>query len=797
MAWYNPTTWFKPKPAPTPQAGVRSYTESEVARIGETNIPKGSVIYSDTAPLSQISSGRGVRTSGGGGGTSRGGVSTASPQAGDIPITTPPTSAPIVPTPTAKTLQPATSQALQPSVHTYDPNVKVTPYGQTYTQAIVGGFGAMGRNIKQFFTGRTHKWTPVLAGFEYAGTLKRDLPTITPHFGTMIEGQGAFQTYGELQKEIDVERGIEIIKVRGSAEQQMQDIQKEFQSKIDIGTLTLEEAESQYAFKVAPIQEQFSLDVGKIYEEGRSDVSGLYERTGVGVQKFAPMVLDITGYTVAGTVAGPLGVAGYGTFRGAQLAAKGRDKDIYRYDEGALYPGTFKLSPESKAAGMHFGMAAFGAISAPSKIGAEITALRISEGMKAKAISMPRIISREGDDVFRVMTRTGRRTPTFEADTKTTFDIFRTGDKTFQIGTGTGKTTTRVLDFMKQMQGEYPWRTATKSFTIMGRGGEAMLINAPEGVRAFTGKVLVAGADEGFTGVRFGGVSRPIGGKDWLGVGGEVKAVRLYSEAGRRTALVSPKDFVFGKDISFVDVGSGKTWGWTGGGKKSSKQFFEQLYKPATVLDISGQATATAQKVSSGVSFQPPQLSFIPSTTGVVGTKLISEQTGVTETKLISEQRGAMIQIPSLLSAQIPSQKDKQGFFISSGGRSIMEQIGRQRQEFITTPITLQKLGTKQIQRQRLLRPQFIPTITPSGFGISPPPPIPFKIPIIPWLPSGRLGMARGGRMLPAKQIFRYTPSYAGFTWGIKAPQIPKAPFGKFTGLEIRPIVPGGIKFKI
>ena len=677
-------------------------------------------------------------------------------------------------------IQPAPAKIIQPSISAYDPNKKVTPYGQTYVQAIAGGFGVMGRNIKQFFTGRTHEYKDPLAGFEHAGVLKRDLPTMTPYFGTSTFGQGAFQTYGELQKEIDVGRGIEIIKIRGSTEQQMRDIQKEYQSKINIGALTVEEATSQYASAVLPIQEQFSLDVEKIYGK-RPDIPGLYERSGVAVQKFAPVVLDIGGYTIAGAVGGGLGIAGYGVFRGSQLAAKGQYKDIHAGTE--LYAGIAELSPESKAAGMHFGMAAYGGYTAVYQTGASITALRIKEGMEAKGVSMPRIISREGDDVFRVMTRTGRRTPTFEADTKTTFDVFRVGDGRFQIGSGTGKTTTRVLDWMKQGTGEYPWRTATKSFTIMGRGGEAMMINAPEDVRAFVGRGVI-GIDEGIRGVRFGGVSRPVGERAWVGVGGEVRGVRLYG-TGRTTALVSPKDLVFGKDISFVDTG-GKVWGWKGGGAKSSKQFFEQLYKPDAVLDISGQATTTAQKITSGVSVSTPRISFIPSVA-----------MGVSGTRLISRQRGVTIQTPSLSLLQEPAMRDRQRFFQPQTGRSMMEQMGRVRQEFGVLPRLLQELGTKQIQRQKLGVSQFVPTISIPGFRISPtitPPPL---IPIIPWLPSGRLGTALGTRRIPAKQLFGYTPSYAGYTWKIKAPQIPKAPFGKFTGLEIRPIVPGGIKLKI
>ena len=88
-------------------------------------------------------------------------------------------------------------------------------------------------------------------------------------------------------------------------------------------------------------------------------------------------------------------------------------------------------------------------------------------------------------------------------------------------------------------------------------------------------------------------------------------------------------------------------------------------------------------------------------------------------------------------------------------------------------------------------KPSYAPSYAPSSKLISYTPPK-----SLPWFPKPSISMV-GGRMISAKQIFRYTPSYAGFTWGIKAPQIPKAPFGKFTGLEIRPIVPGGIKFKI
>ncbi len=712
---YIPSSSEQAKGTTTP----KSYEQGFVGPIEKTSVSVGSM--PGVSPTIYKSSGGGSISS------SSGGDVSATPYGPTPPLEhTIVGGKTIVPAPTAQTLQPATSQALQPSVSAYDPDEEITPYGQTYRQAIWGGIGTMGRNIKQFFTGRTHEYKDPLSGFEIAGTLKKDLPTMTPYFGTAMEGRGAFQTYGELQKEIDVSR-----------------------------------------FSSGDVD--------------RPDVPGLYERTGVGVQKFAPVVLDVGGYTIAGAVGGPLGIVGYGTFRGSQLAAKGQYKDVRSGME--LYPGIAELSPESKAAGMHFGMAAYGGYRAIGGIGAEITALRIKEGMAARGVSMPRIISREGDDVFRVITRTGRRTPTFQADTKTTFDVFRVGDGRFQIGTGTGKTTMRVLDFMKEGTGAYPWRTATKSFTIAGRGGEAMLINAPEDIRAFTGSVLVAG-DKGFTGVRFGGVSKPVGERGWFGVGGEVRAVRLYG-AGRRTALISPKDLVFGKDISFVDVGGGKQWGWTGGGAKSSKQFFEQLYKPDAVLDISGQASTAAQKITSGVSVSAPRFSFAPSIIGMG------------EMRLLSKQRVATIQVEDVLSMGKQLERQRLRLFLGAESRSMLGQIQRPRQEFFTIPRLGQELGTKQIQRQRGAMSQFIPTIPTSGFRISPITSTPFKIPIIPWFPSGKLGTALGTRRISAKQLFRYTPSFAGYTWGIKAPQIPETPFGKFTGLEIRPIIPGGIKLKI
>ena len=127
----------------------------------------------------------------------------------------------------------------------------------------------------------------------------------------------------------------------------------------------------------------------------------------------------------------------------------------------------------------------------------------------------------------------------------------------------------------------------------------------------------------------------------------------------------------------------------------------------------------------------------------------------------------------------------------------MMKQVERQRQELFTTPILRQELVTKQIQRQRLGTPLFVPNVPTSDFGIPPTTPSFFKVPVVSWFPSGKLGIALGTRMIPAKQTFGYTPSYAGYTWRIKAPQIPETPFGKFTGLEIRPIVPEGIKLKI
>ena len=703
---------------------------------------------------------------------------------------------------TGETISPEGGQILKPkggakplSVEAYDSNDD-SVYSQGYGAAIIGGVGALGRNIKQFFTGNTHDYEDIGAGFDYVD-LKRDRPTSIPRFGTISDQDtGAFIIYGDIQKDIEIERMTASIGARGSAESQISEIQKEYQGQIDTGAMTLEEAEKGFEKDVTPIQERFQLQVADIYKE-TPDVPGLYSYGGTETKKMLGTGLDIVGYGLATAVAGPAGTIGYGWMRGISLASKGDTKDIRTMDMGIA-----ELSPESKQAGLHLGMAAFGGIGLTGKIAKQIDVLRLQEGVASESGTIGQLYDVDSEKWLKTFTK--QKTPYFESTTIGDVQVISKKGGEFALASGKGTQTVKFLPFSEQI-GSTGWKTSTTDFGMVGRGfsGRAIVndITLPGKYSASLGEgYIIRPGKDGYTSFKFAGTSKDAG-KFYAGKGGKLVKARMYADDLRMTVIPDMKDTsIILKEIapSLDDVGL--TYIKSGGkGMGVLEQVSPQIQEIGGGYSAVVSKTVTKDVITTLVK-QTPTVSFsAPSAYAGLG---IYEQTGGGMIMNQTKAPQMNLAVGGLVKPMVDtlSGKDvRQGKVIISGVSSalihspIMED--RVTQSPISSIINRQLSGQK-LKQQLDMKPIGgfgTPAITPP-FIPSPVPPIGggWGLPLIKF-PSVLIGKRKAIKRITGFGSTWVGSSYAAKVFDIRSKKEGKGTFGKiFTGMEIKPLTLGG-----
>jgi len=766
-AWYDPRTWGKKEEVKV------EVTEPEVHGIMITDTTAGESVKTETVGGEVVK-----RTYRGGGGGGRGrAVISAVEKAQEESAIMEPTPTPELPTaktltptpelPTAKTLTP-TPHAVMSAYHPEDfkQYLKLSPWEATkHSLGQIGTtigatfpLGALfGGKVEQKEDVGYEHWFDI---FGHVGKRKEEkVAYYEPKFGTSVLGESGEVTYGDIQLKAEEKRLLETTPIIVKHGEEMKEYGVGLQEEIYTGGITVPEAEKLYEEKLELIQPEYEKEMLGVYEK-YPDVSGLYEQTGAVVPKVATW-----GFETA-TMFSPL--------TSFMMAAH---KSRLTGEHGVGYGKIVTEGVSEHEASLFAGAGAIGVIRMPFKIGKEITALRWEEGLKAKSLTMPREIYTRGKETF-YMTRTFKQTPYFKASTKMQYPIFTT-ESGYQIGAGTGKTTVRFLPFMEQI-GTEGWVSAAKSFSL---GGGKITPSLIKGFteKGFRGKAFVVG--EGKTGIEridFAGWTKDFD-KAIVGRGGGITKARYYPTTGKLTGLFEPKDYMIMKKGLGLDLTSKEGFkGWTsfgGGGTKSSSAYLQSLYQTKQIPVTFGGAVQGAT-----VKFAAPSIKQAPKVYpllvgGVGGLKTAS----VYDTSLVQKQRGFIS--PLVFGGQEFKQKLAGGSAVSPALLSPQAIIPKQ----FTVPVY------KQAQVQEFKQPQkFAPFVsTPSIKPLAPfvPSTIPF-VPAIPlWFPPRGMGKAMGGRMIQPEQILGYTPSFAGFTWGIKAPKIPVPRFGKFTGLEIRPIV--------
>ena len=303
MAWYNPFSWRQSKPKQIGTIFIKP-SEKEIVKA-----PKGITIsVPETGETKTYSSGGYTQTS----------TPVSSPSqiisSGGI------TSEDIVVSPEVqKSLSVSSIEPIsRPSMISLPSDVDRGEYVQlSQWEAGVGTF----KNILSRFGSPTKRRSDdLLAPFDltkkpkYAETAYQE-----PQFGTKVEGIGAFRdvTYGDLQKDIEIKRGVEISGAEQAFETVIGGRQEVLQKKVYAGEMEVSEAQELLDVDIVGSNIAFQEKQKQIYGE-MPDVSGLYER-GIPLARHA---VDI------GMLSNPLTA-----FIGAKVSMM---DDPYTLDEGGM-----------------------------------------------------------------------------------------------------------------------------------------------------------------------------------------------------------------------------------------------------------------------------------------------------------------------------------------------------------------------------------------------------------------------------------------------------------------------------
>ncbi|MHA2019061.1 MAG: hypothetical protein ACTSXY_12405 [Promethearchaeota archaeon] len=665
----------------------------------------------------------------------------------------------------------------------YDPYNK-TYYKQPWMKSAKQSFMNIGGDVKTFFTGRARdkyigyeKW---FSPFAMSGEQKRERVAYTfiPS-GSINPKTSPFKkvTYGDIQFGIEQKRLITSSPIIREYQKEMKSHEVELQSQINKEGLKVSEAEKLWKEKRDVLQPTYEKQVSKIYK-GYPDVSGLYKQSGSLVPTIITFGIETTSMFHPATA---VGMAAHKGKYPQEVIIKSTEKGIplYPHEKYGYVPATYLMG------------GLLGAVKMPFKVGEEITSLRLSEGLKAPRVTMSREIYTKGKETFYI-SRTLQKTPYFEATTKMQYPIFKT--KTgFNIGVGSGKTTTRLLPFMEQM-GTKGGITSTKSFSLQGSGSPALI----KGIKGTLGDITLAKPIKGFKGIghivigdklkriRFGGWSENFD-KVVLGRGGQISKLRYYPKTGKITGLFKPKDYMIMKKGLGLDLTPKRSEGfkgWTsfqGGGKKSSSAYLQSLYQTKQISQSFGGAVHEVT-----AKFTSPTIKQFSKTYPLITkypTKKLISIYAKPELKMDKKQFLTPVIKTSLSPILKPTTRIKSGVIagLSLGTATIPKTKIKLGSALLQQP----KLKTKQIQ---FFKSMFAPTtITPStiaptltgGWGI------PLVIPTLPKL-FGAKGKKKKKGKKPTRKT-KYVPTIAAQTYGLTASTIPESYYIGAGGLGGRP----------
>jgi hypothetical protein len=472
--------------------------------------------------------------------------------------------------------------------------------------------------------------TTGLSFFDFTGKAKADKtvyfkesPGTIINFGQPDE-KGFIEpvTYLDIQKETEMRRGLELSQAEFQIGEKIKPAFSSFQSRVDEGEdFDIVQKES----------EDFLKDINVGYRQrqmdiftSNPDIQGLDVRSGAVIKDIVPAAIDLGVATAAG-LGGPavaLPAVGYFIGKGIYLGTKkptveesfGLALEGFKVDEitGRLY--TEKTQSDiyyeglRKQAGLSLVTAgAIGIGSVLPGIDKQINIARLEAFDSQKFSIGGRELIKQGDTTLLKVTGS-KATRSVSGEFNVLFPIKQKGSR-FIIDRGVGQAQIRFADYSKNVYagGENIIKTnldfalsgvrgvispnvvkqlgksgsldisKTLGDDVVGAYGRGFFIEKGKVTTLWkNGDQVVQFQKTGVSQIRVGGVSQDKG--DIINViSGQLTKARLYSD-GTRTALFKP-DAVGIIKRQTVETSDDLFRSFTGGGKKSSQEFFQNLYK--------------------------------------------------------------------------------------------------------------------------------------------------------------------------------------------------------------------------
>ena len=555
-------------------------------------------------------------------------------------------------------------------------------------------------------------------------------------------------------------------------EPQVSELELEYQKKVDTGKMKLGEAQIALTAEVEKLNIKAQVELDERYSSAWKDYSSKTKGEREWLERMGDYAYDIpkiatTSALIGASIVSPV-------LGGALIGTSGTITTM----EGIAEKSPLKIGVGLTTMGLGF----YGAGIAMDKAIDKATLEGLST-QRAKLLGLEVYQSPKGTGL---KVGTLRDTGTAKAVTKLKFPIFKTGEKTFALG-GAGKGTETITYYSELTKGT---KIITKSIHFGGRGTITPSAFLKMGdVKFDLSKIKGSGAyGSGYYGevgkdtirtFRFTGASIDRG-KYYAVTGGtprkllfgikEVKSLGDLSYAGRI--------YKFKPGIEVTKMGDEGHSFIAGSGRKSSKQFFEQLSLQEVAIGggVSGSISKeVVQDVAMTIKVTTPLTTITSMTTPIIKSDL--------KLKTITKTPSPLKQ-PVL--TKMESKVDlvaKPKFY--GGLVAIHPPTLLFKQNLSYSPALKLKTELKSQARLKSAPVLVAPTTT---LGVGSPTPLPIKVipPIaFPIIPS--FGYPKVGKNIRAGKQEGYITSFAGWAGGIRGAKAKPGKFG-FTGFEIRPL---------
>ena len=732
----------------------------------------------------------------------------------------------------SSTTSPGPKAFTSPEVQAYNPEQRYidTPYKRNKWDSTISAVGGLFADIKTGNQGSPNKY---IDEYKYSEGIKRDkVAYVNPIFGTVItdpvtgKAETGEVTYGDIQRGVEDRRNVDLVATSNVFETKASNINKGYQSKIDSGELSLEQAQSQSKKEFDVLNVRYAEEQKKIYKKEK-DVPGVFERTGT-TRRVVGLIPDVavTATAIGVGAVNPVAGASIGlAYFGGKGLLQGVQKPTYKEvgEQGGLFAGVTadekgRLSiTEStaldieykglrKEAGVNLliGAAYGGGLAIASAKDVTATTKLLGESKQSDSIAyVKKYMSGDAKDVkIRSVLYSESRTasPGYASRTVQENPLLPSRQGSFTLGAGKGTTQVKYTDFLKQIRNEAnPFVESSNSFISQAKGtirkatidntfGSSNII-LPNNLRATIGRGLI-GDKSGTRSFIFGGVDTPIKQLPLsISKGGRATSIKIYTKttpvydferglvnlnqktigASARIPLKS-RSFIFGDTgiKSSSESSSDVVKSFLGGGGKSSKQFLDSLYsQKITQVNIPGFASSVSESTLPTTSVSVSTRSGGAS----ISSQLINNQrTNGFRSMSLMPLKGELKPVQNIITGQsisiIPKARQRGGLVSKQSQGMASLQVPALNVAQLSGQLTKQKLKPRTIQelvlQQSLIQPAPTSQVFSGGSGYG------FGLPfgfIKPKMAQFGKSRSKGQKK---KQQTRFQTSFTGSVLGIR-----------------------------